>query len=124
MYVLTYRHNDYVRCMHLKIEFRSWSVVWHHLLPLMNSFNKTETAIFPCRLCFLGAFYAFSVYINNIVLLTISNQHMTFRYHFFLKKTDHKTIKMNYLYTIMNTGDSFGQVKFFQCFYKHTYYKN
>ena len=29
---------------------------WHHSLPLMNSFNKTEAAIFPCRLCFLGAF--------------------------------------------------------------------
>ena len=32
------------------------SVVWHLSLPLMNTFNKTETAIFPCRLCFLRAF--------------------------------------------------------------------
>jgi len=28
----------------------------HHSLPLMNSFNKTEAAVFSCRLCFLGAF--------------------------------------------------------------------
>ena len=29
-------------------------MVWHHSLPLINSFNKTEAAVFPCRLCFLG----------------------------------------------------------------------
>jgi len=32
------------------------SVVWHHSFPLMNSFNKTQAAVFSCRLCFLGAF--------------------------------------------------------------------
>ena len=32
------------------------SVVWHHSLLLMNSFNKTEAAVFSCRLCFLKAF--------------------------------------------------------------------
>ena len=32
------------------------SVVWHHWLLLMNSFNKTEAAVFSCRLCFLRAF--------------------------------------------------------------------
>ena len=31
-------------------------MVWHHSLPLMNSFNKTEAAVFSCRLCFLRAF--------------------------------------------------------------------
>jgi len=31
-------------------------VVWHHSLPLMNSFNKTEAAVFSCRLCFLRVF--------------------------------------------------------------------
>jgi len=31
-------------------------VVWHHSLLLMNSFNKTEAAVFSCRLCFLRAF--------------------------------------------------------------------
>jgi len=30
--------------------------VGHHSLPLMNSLNKTETAVFSCRLCFLRAF--------------------------------------------------------------------
>jgi len=32
------------------------SVVWHHSLLLMNSFNKTEDAVFSCRLCLLWAF--------------------------------------------------------------------
>jgi len=32
------------------------SVVWYHLLSLMNSFNKTEAAVFSYRLCFLRAF--------------------------------------------------------------------
>jgi len=31
-------------------------VVWHHSKLLMNSFNKTEAAVFSCRLCFLRAF--------------------------------------------------------------------
>jgi len=32
------------------------SVVWHHSLLLINSFNKTEAAVFSCRLCFLKYF--------------------------------------------------------------------
>jgi len=32
------------------------SVVWHCSLLLLNSFNKTEAAVFSCRLCFLGDF--------------------------------------------------------------------
>ena len=49
-------------CMLLTFENRvplmrwSVSVVWHLSLPLINSFNKTKAAVFPCRLCFLGAF--------------------------------------------------------------------
>ena len=50
----------HVCCLHLKMEFRSCakgaSVVWHYLLLLMNSFNKTDAAVFSCRLCFQGAF--------------------------------------------------------------------
>ena len=30
-------------------------MVWHHSLLLMKSFNKTEAAVFSCRLCFLRA---------------------------------------------------------------------
>ena len=30
------------------------SVVWHHLLLLMNSFNKTKAAVFSCRLSLLS----------------------------------------------------------------------
>ena len=45
-------HRDHGLCyLHLKIEFRyalGASVVWHLSLRLMNSFNKTEAAIFPC----------------------------------------------------------------------------
>jgi len=37
------------------------SVVWHHSLLLMNSFNKTEAAVFSCRLCFLRAFHFISL---------------------------------------------------------------
>ena len=40
-------------------------VVRHHSLLLMNSFNKTEAAVFSCRLCFLRAF----PFISLIILL-------------------------------------------------------
>jgi len=40
-------------------------VVWHHSLLLMNSFNKTEAAVFSCRLCFRRAFSFIS-----LILLT------------------------------------------------------
>ena len=41
-------------------------MVWHHSLLLMNSFNKTETAVFSCRLCYLGAFPFISLILNKI----------------------------------------------------------
>ena len=56
------------------------SVMWHHSLPLINSFNITETVIFTCRLCFLVAFpfisliyYSFSkisLFKHNLIILT------------------------------------------------------
>ena len=48
------------------------SVVWHHSLLPMNSFNKTEAAVFSCRLCFLRAFPFSSLiffHITNIFFL-------------------------------------------------------
>ena len=42
-------------------------MVWHHSLPLTNSFNKTEAAVFSCRLCFLRAFPFISL---NYVMIT------------------------------------------------------
>ena len=42
------------------------SVVRHHSLLLMISFNKTEDAVFSCRLCFLMAF----PFISLILLTT------------------------------------------------------
>ena len=60
-------------CLHLKTEFRSCSrglsVVGHLLLPLMNSFNKTEAAIFPWRLCFLRGF----PFISLIIIFPVIN---------------------------------------------------
>ena len=38
------------------------SVVWHHSLLLMNSFNKTEAAVFSCMLYFLRAFLVISFF--------------------------------------------------------------
>ena len=43
---------------YLKNEFRSCaSVVWHLLLPLINSSHKTEEFFSPARLCFLKDFF-------------------------------------------------------------------
>jgi len=40
-------------------------------LPLMNSFNKTKVAFFPCRLCFLRAFlfisFIYKAWHNNTI---------------------------------------------------------
>jgi len=46
------------------------SVVWYLSLPLINSFNKTEAAIFPCRLCFLRGFSFISLiyFVINMIL--------------------------------------------------------
>jgi len=48
-------------------------------LPLMNSFNKTEAAVFSCRLCFLGAFPFISllwveVYVSESDILGSTDQ--------------------------------------------------
>ena len=43
------------------------SVVQHHSILLMNSFNKTEAAVFSCKLCFLGAF----PFISSNILTTV-----------------------------------------------------
>ena len=40
-------------------------MVWHHSLPLMNSFYKIEAAVFSCRLCFLRAFPFISLILGN-----------------------------------------------------------
>ena len=44
------------------------SVVWHHSLLLVNSYNKTEVAVFSCRLCFLRAF----PFISLMYVMTMS----------------------------------------------------
>jgi len=43
------------------------SVVWHHSLPLINSFDKIEAAVFSCRLCFLRAFLFISLLWNFFI---------------------------------------------------------
>jgi len=42
------------------------SVVWHHSLLLINGFDKTEAAVFSCRLCFLRAFHFISLLLSGI----------------------------------------------------------
>jgi len=63
-------------------------VVWHLLLPLMNIFNKTETAVFPCRLYFLEAFHFtvnFRSAVHNVLALQSgdlrSNPHESLYYN-------------------------------------------
>jgi len=45
------------------------SLVWHHSLLLMNSFNKTEAAVFSCRLCFLRTFPFISLNVRLVLVL-------------------------------------------------------
>jgi len=45
-------------------------VVWHLLLPLMNSFNKTEADFFSFRPCFLRATLSSVLY--NLLQLVLS----------------------------------------------------
>jgi len=45
------------------------SVVWHHSLPLINSCNKTEAAVFPCGLWFRRPFFlSLILYVKNMYL--------------------------------------------------------
>ena len=39
------------------------SVVWHHSLLLMNGLNKSEAAVFSCRLSFMRAFSFISFFV-------------------------------------------------------------
>jgi len=50
------------------------SVVWHLSLPMMNSFNKTEAVVFPCRLCFLRAYPIISlITVNHFSAVAVAN---------------------------------------------------
>jgi len=57
-------------------------VVWHHSLPLMNSFNKTEAAVFSCKLCFLRAFPFISLMLSsdkvNSYICTVTYHQLNF----------------------------------------------
>ena len=57
----------HVCCLHLKMEFRSCARGVSHSLLQMNSFNKTEAAVFSCRLCFLSAFSFISLILLSMV---------------------------------------------------------
>ena len=47
---------------HLRSKLNPFTfVVWHHSLLLMNGFNKTDAAVFSCRICFLRAFLFISL---------------------------------------------------------------
>jgi len=67
-----------------------------HSLPLMNSFNKTEAAVFSCRLCFLRAFpfisFVYSVFVMLCVFLYMVPINLTCPHclqHFFFEHLFH-----------------------------------
>ena len=43
-------------------------VVWHLLCPLMNSFNKTDAALFPMQAMFFGGFPFFLYKLKHFFL--------------------------------------------------------
>jgi len=51
------------------------SMMWHHSLLLMNSFNKTEAAVFSYRLCFLRVFHFISLVepLTHICAVSVTN---------------------------------------------------
>jgi len=69
------------------------SVLWHHSLLLMNGFNKTEAAVFLCKLCFLRAFPFISfLYQKSARKSRNSRTHSNHHYQFmanFYKETIH-----------------------------------
>ena len=81
------------------------SVVWHHSLLLMNSFNKTKAAVFSCRLCFLRAFPFISLMQQSPPFSSLrpTSQHAT-KLTFFLTPT-HRASCM----VIMLRCDSFSR---------------
>jgi len=61
--------------------YQSWQLTYNLtdigiIFPLMNSFNKTEAATFPYRLCFLTAFHFISLIIpRQPFLLSLQNRY-------------------------------------------------
>ena len=70
------------------------SLVWHHSLPRINSFNKTEAAVFSCRLCFLRAFPFISLFVNGEM-----------RYFLFYKPSMYTAPQRRYVNTGRETRD-------------------
>ena len=54
--ICKWHYNTHFYCKDERPILNRLTVAWHHSLLLMNSFNKTEAAVFSCRLCFLRAF--------------------------------------------------------------------
>ena len=71
------------------------SVVWHHSLLLMNGFNKTEAAVFSCRLCFLGAF----PFINLIMISMIFRISYVFIIFSVFQTLKHYTLQNEHVFT-------------------------
>ena len=69
------------------------SVVWHHSLLLMNSFNKTEAAVFSCRLCFLWAFPFISLIEVSVVLALYIDKNFGLTWTFITRRIKAHTIK-------------------------------
>jgi len=65
------------------------SVVWHHSLLLMNSFNKTEAAVFSCRPMLPFHQFNNSYYENQLnlsALFLLRSNHLVTRINLYNKK--------------------------------------
>jgi len=90
------------------------SVVWHYSLLLINGFNKTNTAVFSCRLCFLMAFPFISLMVLNglvrlnrtfpfisLILLDLLDMHRVYiRFHWLVFELCSKLHNLNTNYTL------------------------
>ena len=106
-------------------------MVWHHSLLLMNSFNKTEAAVFSCRLCFLRAFpfisliscYCFLVnQLNHKIENTRTQNHyqMTYESNVFpLTERFHFDVNIIWIFSILNPNILRRSRSFTTTYYKY-----
>jgi len=71
-------------------------VVWHHSLLLMNSFNKTEAAVFSCRLCFLRAFPFISLICKYMYFLDVSQYYSATELYMYFHIARYRYITYNH----------------------------
>ena len=100
------------------MEFRSCargaSVVWHHSFLLMNGFNKTEDAVFSCRLSFLRAF-------PSISLIELVNARIQNLFHVSSPESKVTTIHVTLVFIYLDSSDLAVRFRsFYVCFVNET----